>query len=62
MNEQVTVTLTVNFISIMQTWVTGLVNNAILSASTNGGMPTVVVAHDDLLTVLQIPPGDLPND
>lgn len=62
MNEVVTVTLTANFISIMQTWVTGLVNNAVISASTNGGLPAVTVAHDDLLYVLQIPPGDIPND
>jgi hypothetical protein len=62
MNEVVTVTLTPGFISIMQTWVTGLVNNAIQTASINGGMPTVVVTHDDLLYALQIPAGDIPND
>lgn len=62
MNEVVTVTLTPGFISIMQQWVTGLVNNAIQTASTTGGMPAVVVAHDDLLYVLQLPIGDVPND
>ena len=59
-NEVVTVTLTPGFVSIIQSWVTTLVNNAIQNASTNGGMPAVMVTHDDLLYVLQIPPGDLP--
>lgn len=62
MNEQITVTITPGFISQVQVYVSGLVNNAIQVATTTGAMPSIVVTHDDLYAVLTLPPGDIPSD